>query len=180
MIAIMSALLDLLDRLPGERVALAPNAPLFRRGEEVSHLFRVESGLVHLVRFQEDGAPTVVQRALPGELVAEASMFARRYHCDALAMKESALRRVAIAPVRAALEADPAFARACAEHLAHEVHRMRVRSEIMGMKRVAARLDAWLSLRPLPAKGEWSALADDLGVTREALYRELARRRRAA
>ena len=47
----------------------------------------------------------------------------------------------------------------------------------MGMKRVSARLDAWLSLRPLPPKGEWAMLADDLGVTREALYRELARRR---
>jgi hypothetical protein len=42
---------------------------------------------------------------------------------------------------------------------------------------VAARLDAWLTLKRLPPKGEWGALADDIGVTREALYRELARRR---
>jgi hypothetical protein len=56
-----------------------------------------------------------------------------------------------MADVRARLEADPLFA-ARAEHLAHEVFRMRVRPVILGMKRIAARLDAWLSLQPLPPK----------------------------
>jgi CRP-like cAMP-binding protein len=174
----MSGLLALLDRLPADPVGLAPDELVFRRGEPVRYLFVVESGLVHLVRYQEDGTPTVMQRAQPGDLVAEASMFATLYHCDAIAMTEASLRRLSMAAVRAMMETEPRFARACAEHLAHEVHRMRVRSEIMGMKRVSSRLDAWLSLRTLPRKGEYGALADDIGVTREALYRELSRRRR--
>jgi CRP-like cAMP-binding protein len=178
MIAIMSALLGQLAAFPGDLVRIDPNQPLFRRGEAVRHLFTVVEGLVHLVRFQDDGAPTVVQRAQPGELVAEASLFAHSYHCDAVAMTESLVRRLSVGEVRERLEKDASFARGCAEHLAHEVHRMRVRSEIMGMKRVSARLDAWMSLRPLPPKGQGGALADDLGVTREALYRELGRRRK--
>jgi CRP-like cAMP-binding protein len=178
MIAIMSELLDLLDRLPADVIGFAANELLFRRAAPVRHLFVVESGLVHLIRYQEDGTPTVMQRAQPGDLVAEASMFATHYHCDAAAMTAASLRRLSMAAVHAMMETDPRFARACAEHLAHEVHRMRVRSEIMGMKRVSSRLEAWLSLNPLPRRGGFGALADDIGVTREALYRELSRRRR--
>jgi hypothetical protein len=31
----------------------------------------------------------------------------------------------------------------------------------------------------LPSKGEWKALAEDIGVSPEALYRELSKRRRS-
>jgi CRP-like cAMP-binding protein len=179
MIAIMSELLALLERLPAETLSLAANEPVFRRAEPVRHLFVVASGLVHLVRHQEDGTPTVMQRAQRGDLVAEASMFADHYHCDAVAITDGSLRRLPMAEVRAMMKDDSRFARACAQHFAHEVQRMRVRSEIMGMKRVSSRLDAWLSLRPLPEKGGYGAVADDIGVTREALYRELSRRRRS-
>jgi CRP-like cAMP-binding protein len=180
MIAIMWNLPALLADMEAEPLAVAANQPLFHRGDAIRHLFVVEHGIIHLVRHQEDGTPTVMQRAQSGDLVAEASMFAAHYHCDAIAMAYTVLRRLPMRYVQARLAEDAAFARACAVHFAHEVHRMRVRSEIMGMKRVSGRLDAWLSLRPLPPKGEWAMLADDLGVTREALYRELARRRRSA
>jgi CRP-like cAMP-binding protein len=43
---------------------------------------------------------------------------------------------------------------------------------------VAERFDAWLDEgHSLPEKGRWKDVAAELGVTREALYRELARRR---
>jgi hypothetical protein len=43
---------------------------------------------------------------------------------------------------------------------------------------VAERLDAWLGgERALQEKGTWQDLAAELGVSREALYRELAKRR---
>jgi hypothetical protein len=46
---------------------------------------------------------------------------------------------------------------------------------------VAERLDAWLGAEGgLPDRGRWQELAEELGVTREALYRELARRRAPA
>ena len=47
------------------------------------------------------------------------------------------------------------------------------------MRRLSDRLDAWLmmNLGKLPSKGGWLPLAAELGVTPEALYRELARRR---
>ena len=179
MISIMR-LAEMMDAMGGTVCVVAAGELLFSRGSEVSHLFLVESGLVHLIRYQESGAPTVMQRARAGDIVAEASLFADQYHCDASAVSDGAVTRFSIAAVRRRLAEDAGFARAYAEHLAHEVHRMRVRSEIMGMKTVAARLDAWRTLNPWPAKGHWSAVADDIGVSREALYREIAKRKPGA
>lgn len=179
MIAIMSSLLDLLSANPAPEVFLRTGAILFARGDEVRHLYVVRSGSIHLVRYQEDGAPTVMQRACAGNLVAEASLFAERYHCDGLAVADAITTRFSVAEIRQRMALEPLFSRACAEHMAREVHRMRIRSEILATRTVSARLGAWLAFNPLPAKGEWSAVADDIGVTREALYRELAKRRQS-
>jgi uncharacterized protein YjiS (DUF1127 family) len=47
----------------------------------------------------------------------------------------------------------------------------------MSLKTVKAKLDAWLAWNDgkLPLKGTWKQLADDIGVSREALYREVAK-----
>jgi hypothetical protein len=49
----------------------------------------------------------------------------------------------------------------------------------VSLKTVAERLDAWLALHDdgLPPKGQRLRVASEIGVTPEALYRELARRR---
>ena len=71
-----------------------------------------------------------------------------------------------------------AFAQAWVRHLAHEVQQARMHAEIVSLKTVAARLNAWIAWNgDLPRKGEWAALAVQIGVSPEALYRELARRR---
>jgi len=65
-------------------------------------------------------------------------------------------------------------------HLALEVQRARANSELLSLKTVAARVDAWVTLNhgTLPPKGQWRQVASEIGVTPEALYRELARRGR--
>jgi len=46
------------------------------------------------------------------------------------------------------------------------------------LPRVADRLDAWFGEgNALPERGRWQEVAAELGITREALYRELSRRR---
>lgn len=62
--------------------------------------------------------------------------------------------------------------------LALSVLAARLRSEIRSLPKVADRLDAWLAEgNALPEKGRWQEVAAEPGVTREALYRELSRRR---
>ena len=55
----------------------------------------------------------------------------------------------------------------------------RFRSEILTRKTVSERFDAWLGLpgNGLPPRGEWKTVAAHIGVSPEALYRELSRRR---
>jgi hypothetical protein len=61
------------------------------------------------------------------------------------------------------------------------VQAARLRAEIRPLPRVANRLDAWLGAdNRLPGRGRLQEVAADLGITREALYRELSRRRMAS
>ncbi|MBP1882437.1 Crp/Fnr family transcriptional regulator [Sinorhizobium mexicanum] len=152
---------------------------LFHRDNRVLSMFLVTDGGVHLVRYQADGNMAVLQRSGPGMLLAEASVFSERYHCDAVAIMTTCALVVPIAEVRQLLNDDPAFARAWTIHLSRELQSARKRAEIVALRTVSARLDAWVTWNDgrLPAKGDWRALAEEIGVSPEALYREISRRR---
>jgi CRP-like cAMP-binding protein len=68
---------------------------------------------------------------------------------------------------------------AFAAHLAQRVQDARTGAEVLSLKTVQGRLDAWLAVNQggLPEKGHWRELAESLSVTPEALYREISRRR---
>lgn len=181
MIAIMSDRLSDRLRAAGVERRFGAGAFLFHRGDTVALLYLVLEGEIHLLRHQEDGATLVQQRAGAGALLAEASLFAERYHCDAVAVTETATLAVPKQTLQRMLADEPALAQAFAAHLAGEVQAARLRAEILSLRTVAARLDAYLSAGGdrLPDKGRWKTLAAELGTTPEALYRELARRRKA-
>jgi len=63
------------------------------------------------------------------------------------------------------------------ERTAKEVQILRTRIEIMRRRKVADRLDAYLELFEHPKEGDWVRVADWIGVSPPALYRELAKRR---
>ena len=172
-------LIDALRRLrPAER-RFAAGAYLFHRDDRVSLLHLVVDGEAQLVRHQAGGAALVLQRAGPGAIIAEASMFADRYHCDCIAVAPTRTLSVRRTAVRRRMTADPDFAEAWAAYLAHEVQATRQRAEILSLRTVAERLDAWIAARDgrPPVKGEWKKVASEIGTSPEALYRELARRR---
>lgn len=151
---------------------------LFRRAAPVSEVFLVHAGRIHLCRHTLHGTEMVLQRALPGMVVAEASAYSEIYHCDALATTDSAVLALPRSVFLSALAADPHLAADWAAMLARGVQAARFRSEIRSLRKVADRLDAWLGEgNHLPDKGHWQDVANELGVTREALYRELASRR---
>ncbi len=150
--------------------------------DAVKRLYTVIEGMVHLVRFREDGGVVVLQRAGVGAIIAEASVFSVRYHCAAMAVQNCTLRSYPVHAVRGMLEAKPAASQAYALHMADEVRMARKRAEILALKTVAERLTAWLTWNPgqMPERGAWHHIADEIGVSREALYRELAKRRKSA
>lgn len=163
---------------PGATRDLDRNAPLFFTGDPVTEVFLVRAGQVGLRRVSHEGAEMFLQTARPGEVIAEGSVYSERYHCDGVAMRPS---RVAVLPrdrFRDRLRQDPRLMELWSARLAHAVQAARLRAEIRGLRTVSERLDAWLGLQGgLPPRGRWQEVAAELGVSREALYRELGRRR---
>lgn len=181
MIAIMSNLIPLLDPLIQDERRLSAGETLFCRGDAIERLHVVREGCIHLTRFDEQGVPAVMQRASANSLLAESSIFAAAYQCDAVVVQDAQVASLPMRVLRSRLASDPLLVAAIAEHLAGEVHRMRVRVEILSRRTVSERLSAWLAFNGgrLPERGRRRLVAEDIGVTSEALYRELARRRAA-
>ncbi|GAB4522848.1 MAG: Crp/Fnr family transcriptional regulator [Roseibium sp.] len=179
MIAIMCPDIVALFETSGSRErCLSTGAYLFHQGEKVENLFLVTSGEVQLVRHQAGGCALVLQRAGPGDILAEASAFAAFYHCDAIARTDSTVRGIAKNQLLGVFRQNARMAEAWSARLAREIQTMRLRSEILSLRTVAERLDAWLAWHgEMPPRGEWNQIARQIAVSPEALYREVARRR---
>lgn len=168
----------LLRQLRGREYTFAAGEALFHQGDPVRLLHIVCGGTVHLKRHQRDGSALILQRARPGSILAEASVYSATYHCDARAESDATTWAVPRSELRRELACEPALSQAWAAHLANEVQRARLQAEILSLKTVAARLDAWIAWNgSLLAKGQWSLIALEIGVSPEALYREMAKRR---
>jgi CRP/FNR family transcriptional regulator, dissimilatory nitrate respiration regulator len=177
MIAIMSPFIERLLGLARSEVVLAAGQTLFCTGDAVRSVYVVVEGSVRLVRHQPNGAMLVLQRAAAGQLLAEASLFASTYHCDGVAEVDSRLARIGKAALLQVQRDDSAWLQELAAHLAGQVQRARARAELLSLRTVRERLEGWLALHgALPERGRWIEVAQEIGVTPEALYRELARR----
>ncbi|WP_420336926.1 Crp/Fnr family transcriptional regulator [Roseibium sp.] len=141
-------------------------------------MYCVVTGELDLVRHTHSGTPLVLNRAVCGSVLAEASAYSRAYHCDCVARRPSTLRSVSVAQFHDAMRSSPDLAGLWAAQLAATLQNARMLSEIRALKTVSERLDAWLTDNGgLPPKGQIQHVAHMLGVSREALYRELAKRR---
>jgi CRP-like cAMP-binding protein len=176
MIEIMSDTIESLFRgaIPQD---MPRDALLFRANDAVRSMFRVEAGRIDLVRHGADGGRMILHRARAGKILAEASAYSAAYHCDGVVVEDS---RVAVVPMlefQSRLAADPVLAAAWSACLARALQRSRANAEIRTMRTVAMRLDAWLGDGGvMPDRGQWQRVAEEIGVSREALYRELAKR----
>jgi len=178
MIAIMfTHLQDLLPADAIRRRRCVQGEWTFHRGDPVRSVHFVLEGFVELLRHAADGKPVILQRAGNGDMLAEASAFASHYHCDGIAATAALLAEIDRADFLA-LISNHDFAANCMASMANEIRSTRLRAEILSLKTVAERLDAWLTFNDdgLPAKGGRIALARELGVSPEALYREIAQR----
>jgi len=158
---------------------LEEGATLFRREDRVVWAFLVRDGRVSLRRALKDGGLLTLHRAEAGELVAEASLFADRYHCDAIAEVPTRVSLISKTELMAYLETSATSERLSIkafERTAKELQTLRTRIEVMRMRRVADRLDAYLEIYGPAEEGSWVRVADWIGVSPPALYRELSKR----
>lgn len=151
---------------------------IFRRDDPVRSMFLVRKGSVALERPLADGGLLTLNTAGPGTALAEASLFSESYHCDAVAQSDAKVAVLARIKFLSALRQCPDSAMSMIETHAKAVQAQRARIEILRLRRVSDRLDAWLDLNGEPPKGEWIKIAEQIGVSPPALYRELAQRRK--
>lgn len=86
MTSILSTLLEVnLPDLCAWTPVFGPGQFLFHLGDPVRVMHFVRNGTVHLIRHQSDGSALVLQKAEAGSILAEASLYADKYHCDAVA-----------------------------------------------------------------------------------------------
>ena len=152
---------------------------LFRQGDRAEHIFFVEEGRLRLERQLPDGRRIVQQTARAGEFFAEASLFAERYHCDAVARRATIVRIYPRKLVLAAVAADPVGAEGLLASLARQVQQLRHLAEIRRRRGARDRVLMYLEMISDPQGSavlhdQLQDIAEDLGLTREALYRTLS------
>jgi len=175
MIVIM---LEYLQNLPYMARTYRKGQYVFHQGDKIDTMFLVQSGEARLIRRHMDGSVVVLQRAMIGSVLAEASLFSSVYHCDAIVNTRLVAHLIPRSKMKALFESNVSFAGAWAGHLADEVRNARLRAEILSLKTVSQRLSAWIAnTGSLPAKGSWKAIAQEIGTSPEALYREIATRK---
>lgn len=183
MIRIMSDLISILtDALPPEaiRSVTAPaGRTLFRQGDRPQALFALHAGRVDLMRWTASGNAVRVHAAGPGELLAEASLFAGAYHCDALVREDATATRFTLSAVLGASEASPPLAFAIMRHLAAGLRDARRRLELRSVHPLSERLLLRLAELAdeegqLPEDPVMRDIAAEIGATPEATYRAMA------
>jgi CRP-like cAMP-binding protein len=179
----MPEVIEMLERLgpgAGVRHRLGAGQMLFATGDPVRSLFVVESGRLRLLRHTVHGAALVLHVAQASEAFAEASLFSDTYHCDALAEISSTVIAYPKQALLAALRGDPEAAVTLVGHLAQQVQSLRGRIELLNIKSARdrvlgylhSRLETWATAVELDRT--WKAIASEIGLTHEAVYRALA------
>jgi CRP-like cAMP-binding protein len=154
---------------------------LFRAGDKTVGLYEVLRGTLRLVRYDRSGREAILQSAAAGDTLAEASLYAATYHCDAIGTTDAVVRLYPKTPLLAELKRDPKLAQAFTAMLAQQVMGLRTRLERRNIHSARDRVRHFLVVnvgadgRTVALSGTLKDLAADLGLTHEALYRTLAR-----
>ncbi len=161
----------------GSRCEFVRDRMLFARGERPKQMFWVESGEIHLRRISRQGRPMLAQRVRAG-FVAEASLQAARYHCDAVVVRTAVVWQFPRQQLLRALQRSPELALWWAARLAEQLRACRLHCERLHLRSAAERVlhaietEGSDGVFELPAtRRDW---ADELGLTPESLYRTLA------
>lgn len=161
---------------------LSAGATLFRQNDRPRQIYCVLKGELRLLRTEENGMEVILQRSRGG-FIAEASLQAVRYHCDAVASVPSRVLGFPITGFREALDQEGAFRAAWMALLANEVRKLRAQCERFCLKSAEARIFHYIESEGaagvLTLDQTRKAWAAELGLTHEALYRTLNRLRRA-
>jgi len=169
-----------MEKLGRER-SLARGEVLFHKDDAAVGIYEIELGQVRLSRLDQIGREIFLHLAGAGDLIAEASLFSKVYHCDAIAMTDARARLYPREALLAEFRRNPEAAEAFASRLAHELMALRTRLELRNIRSARERVQTYLALntgaddRTITLRGTVKDLAGELGLSHEALYRTLSK-----
>jgi len=154
---------------------------LFRQGDSVENVYVVQQGRIKLIRNTEDGNPVILQLAMAGDIIAEASLFSDAYHCAAVVDSPSArLAYFDRQGILAAFKASPATAIKMMELFALRIRKLRALLEIRNIRSAEQRIYSYFRLEAdadeqVPVQLSYKDMAYLLGLAHETFYRTLKR-----
>ncbi len=169
---------QLFSGLHAESLHLAKGECLFRQGDAVVGFYYVERGKIKLIRDTVEGGQALIYVALPGQTLAEASLFFDHYHCSAVADAESDVIVYRKSALLAYLEQHPAAMKDFLQLFAAQVRDLRAINEIKNIRAASERILAYIrhgmnGRQELRLTMSLKDLAYQLGLAHETLYREL-------
>ena len=168
-------------RAAGIERRLNAGQTLFRLNSRAAGLYEVVSGKIRLVRLSPGGSEAVLFVATAGDTLAEASLFSATYHCDAVASTKATVRLYPKAAILAEFQRDPKVAQAFMAMLARQIIGLRTRLQRRNLRSARDRVRHYLALnvgpdgRTVTIATTFKDLANNIGLTHEALYRTLSK-----
>ena len=169
---------DVLSQLQSESLLLAKGDSLFHQGDQVVSFYYVESGKIKLTRDTVEGGQVLMYVALPGQTLAEASLFFDQYHCSAVADSESEVVAYRKSTLLAYLEQHPAAMKDFLKLFAGQVRDLRTINEIKNIRAAKERILAFIrhgmnERQELYLEMSLKGVAYQIGLAHETFYREL-------
>jgi CRP-like cAMP-binding protein len=150
---------------------------LFVSGDHIQKIFYLIQGSVQLIAIRPDGYRQVIERYKADDFIAPHSLFGERYFFTAEAHTYIETIEYPTKSFRKTVQSEGGRT-FWAEVLHGHLFRSLKRVEMLAYPTVSEKLDAWIKLfGGPPSRGEYTSVANELGVSREALYRELGKRR---
>ncbi|MEX0276725.1 MAG: Crp/Fnr family transcriptional regulator [Ruegeria sp.] len=153
-----------------KKIAAQKGTVLFREGDPTEGLFLSLTATVRMERIGPDGERAAIHTVEAPQSFAEASVFADRYHCDAVVLEEGEIIRIPKSIILAGF-ADPAFSIAYNRIMSRQVQTYRQIVEIMSIRSAVERVYAAVVAGLLDASV--MNLSQRIALTHEATYRAL-------
>jgi CRP-like cAMP-binding protein len=164
-----------------KRLSLASEGLLFRCGERPRAIYYLIAGEVHMVRRTRNGGTVVMSRTQQG-FFAEAGLYAKAYGCDAVAVMPSSILMFPLSVYQEMLDDNKEFRRSRFAQQACDIRRLCSRCERLSLPTAQERLFHYIETEgkngAIELEQPVKALAAELGLTHETLYRTLAQMER--
>jgi len=164
--------------LKSETITLAKGDHLFHQGDQVVRFYFVKSGKIQLMRNTIEGGQALIYVTLPGETLAEASLFFDEYHCSAVADSASEVVSYRKSTLLAHLEHNPVAMNDFLKLFAGQVRDLRAINEIKNIRAAKERILAFIrhamnGHQELHLDMSLKDVSYQIGLAHETFYREL-------